>query len=184
MLRRAVIVLGTLLSAAESPGFNRDVLPILSANCFACHGPDERDRQAGEVHLGDQPLVRQQRRTGLRDAVDEELPRHECGVREQRVGQSLGAELRQVPEDDAEDHHGEERLDDRPEEADHRLAVAHVQVAPGEEPDELTRPPELTQTQRDPAAHRFDDRSRQGRLRGRCHVGHPFTAYGRLLGAV
>jgi hypothetical protein len=35
--------------AAGSPAvdFRREVLPILSANCFACHGPDARARKAG-----------------------------------------------------------------------------------------------------------------------------------------
>jgi len=36
----------TMAQAAETIDFSRDVLPILSANCFACHGPDEHDRKA------------------------------------------------------------------------------------------------------------------------------------------
>jgi mono/diheme cytochrome c family protein len=33
-------------SRAADVDFNRDVLPILSANCFACHGPDAEKRKA------------------------------------------------------------------------------------------------------------------------------------------
>src|SRR5579863_3243343 len=36
----------TAVQAAEPVQFARDVLPILSANCYACHGPDPHERQA------------------------------------------------------------------------------------------------------------------------------------------
>lgn len=52
-VRRTLTVLGLLLllrlpSLADAPAvsYNRDVRPILAANCFACHGPDEDARQA------------------------------------------------------------------------------------------------------------------------------------------
>ena len=34
-------------AAEPTPSFSDDVLPILAANCFACHGPDTEAREAG-----------------------------------------------------------------------------------------------------------------------------------------
>lgn len=49
MVLRSLLVLTALpglLVAAPKVDFNRDVRPILADNCFACHGPDEKQRKA------------------------------------------------------------------------------------------------------------------------------------------
>jgi hypothetical protein len=46
MKLRALVLLLAVSARAEPVDFSRDVLPILSANCFACHGPDEKERKA------------------------------------------------------------------------------------------------------------------------------------------
>lgn len=49
MKHATVWLLATLATgarAAEPVQFARDVLPVLSANCYSCHGPDEHNRKA------------------------------------------------------------------------------------------------------------------------------------------
>ena len=57
-----------LVTANEDIRFNRDIRPILSENCYACHGPDENQREGrfrldvkesafGKAESGERPLV-------------------------------------------------------------------------------------------------------------------------------
>lgn len=42
-----ILIIGSQLSQGkEKIKFNRDIRPLLSDNCFACHGPDEHERKA------------------------------------------------------------------------------------------------------------------------------------------
>ena len=53
MLRVAIALLlatGPTVFAAGKIDFNRDVQPILSDNCFNCHGPDKGNRK-GDLRL-------------------------------------------------------------------------------------------------------------------------------------
>ena len=51
LLRTVALLVSQVLfhaaSAAEPLRYNRDIRPILSDNCFACHGPDKANRKGG-----------------------------------------------------------------------------------------------------------------------------------------
>src|ERR1700692_1115441 len=42
----AILFLAACHAGAQQPEYNRDIRPILSENCFACHGPDSASRKA------------------------------------------------------------------------------------------------------------------------------------------
>src|SRR5207253_6732086 len=57
----AFLALAGSADAAEMPEtvqFNRDIRPILSNNCFTCHGPDHAQRKADlRLDRADDPLL-------------------------------------------------------------------------------------------------------------------------------
>ena len=57
-----------LAGQPDEPSFNHDVRPILSRYCFACHGPDSEDRQAG-LRLDDRQSALQELDSGMRAIV-------------------------------------------------------------------------------------------------------------------
>ncbi len=48
---------GATTAAETTVSFNRDIRPLLSANCFHCHGPDAKRRE-GELRLDEEEGVR------------------------------------------------------------------------------------------------------------------------------
>src|SRR5688572_20970181 len=70
---RGIVFSLALLSALCVKGaspviqFNRDIRPILSENCFACHGPDNNARKAGL-------------RLDTKEGIFEHTPKHEPAV--------------------------------------------------------------------------------------------------------
>ncbi len=111
----------------------------------------ERHHQAREVHLGNQVAVGHQALAGLGQGVGEQPPGQQRRQGEDRVGHAAGRQLQEVAEDQAEQPHGEQGLQDRPGGPQGGLLVAHLDIAPGEEVEQLAVAPQVAQLQREPA---------------------------------
>ena len=55
-----LITATALFGAEQGPSFSRDIRPILTKKCFACHGPDETHRE-GDLRLDDRAAAIKQR---------------------------------------------------------------------------------------------------------------------------
>ena len=69
-----------VLAAERAPDFNREIRPILSRNCFACHGPDEHDRRGG-LRLDDRDAAMSELESGATAIVPGKLGESELVAR-------------------------------------------------------------------------------------------------------
>lgn len=75
-------------AAEPSLDYNRDVLPILSDNCFTCHGPDSAARQAG-LRLDQPSIATSELESGMRAIVPGNTDKSELVARIDNSDDSL-----------------------------------------------------------------------------------------------
>ncbi len=119
----------------------------------------ERHYQTRKVNLRDQVLVGDETIARFGKGVREELPWHEGAVNENRIRNAVRGHASETAEEETEDKHQEERLDNRPSQAERSLLVAHFDITPNEKIKQLAIIPNFPQVERFPR-FRWADRER------------------------
>ncbi len=103
-----------------------------------------RHDQPRKIHLADQVGIADQAVRRLAQAAREEGPGQHPREHHQRVrGVAVGGQLGDAAEDDGKDHHRQNRPDHRPGRADDRLLVAHRDIAPRQDVEQLAIAPQV-----------------------------------------
>lgn len=89
-----------------------------------------------------------------------ESPRQKTGIGEKRVGNAVRRYARELSQEDREDERRKQRLHDDPRNPDHRLLVAHLEVAPCQKVEQFAVGPQVAQIHGSPTAIRFNDDQR------------------------
>ena len=127
-----------------------------------------RKNEAWEINFGDEALVVNDDVGGHLEGVGEVGPGDESGEIKNGIRETLGGELGQTAEKESENQHGEDGLENDPEDADGGLFVADFDVAPDEKIEEFAVGPDFAEAQLEEAAGRLDadggGREREGNV--------------------
>jgi hypothetical protein len=116
----------------------------------------DRHDQSRKVHLAHQVAGVGDAARAMRQRDREEVPGKQRGEVPGRVGLAIGRDVGHASEHHGEENGRDQRNQHRPRNAEQRLAVAHLYIAPGQEVEQLTVRPEFAELETDPAAGRLN----------------------------
>src|SRR5581483_11270988 len=115
---------------------------------YAGYGNDE----AREIDFGNQNRAAHQTLSAASDGAREIIPRQESRERKDRVRQIVRREFGEIAKDERKDNRRRQRLQRDPRDAEYRLLVAHLDIAPHQKIQQLAIFPHIVQMQRRPPA--------------------------------
>ena len=104
----------------------------------------KRNQYTGKINFGDYFLKLHQTQTPLIYSMREVIPGNQSSVSKYRVGDTLGGNTGKFTEEYAEDHHGEERLENCPANAQKSLFVFNLYISPDKEVEQFSIFPDFS----------------------------------------